>query len=239
MTQVSMESKLLELMRQMSEGAHTEEIAGRLGIMRHTAAKYLEILRAKGLVRCRKVGNAKLWQPMIAGLAIRPLTIEDLPAILELQNQLQPMEEEARTTFVQTLEYHIEYGDAALRLGAELQGQLVGFILGEIRVWEFGGGEKTGWIKALMVAPEYHRRGIGRQLGEALLEHFRSRGIEHVRTLVNWYAGDLLAYFRSLGFEVMPMLPLERRMSGLHSPGTHRSSATIDPSKGENGGGSP
>jgi ribosomal protein S18 acetylase RimI-like enzyme len=233
-----MESKLLELLRQMSEGAHTEEIAAQMGIMRHTAAKYLEILRAKGLVRCRKVGNAKLWQPIMAGLAIRPLILEDLPAILELQSQLQPMGEAARRAFAQTIEYHIEYGDAALRLGAELQGQLVGFIVGEIRVWEFGRGEHTGWIKALMVAPEYHRRGIGQQLGEALLEHFRSRGIEHVRTLVNWYAGDLLAYFRSLGFEVMPMLPLERNLKGLHSSKAEKTSVSKEAIEQKNGGGS-
>ncbi len=210
------EERILELVQTMEEGAHTEEIAAQLGIIRHTAAKYLEILRAKGLVRCRQVGRAKFWQPITAGLIIRPLLMADLPAVLELQSRLQPTEGVARTNFAQTMEYHIQHGDAALRLGAELQGQLVGFIVGEIRVWEFGCGEQTGWIKVLMVAPEYHGRGIGRQLGEALLEHFRSRGIERVRTLVDWYAGELLAYFRTLGFEILPMIPLEKRFSGLH-----------------------
>ncbi|OGF55079.1 MAG: hypothetical protein A2Z21_04640 [Candidatus Fraserbacteria bacterium RBG_16_55_9] len=233
MAQTGMEAKVLDLMGSISEGANTEEIAARLGIIRHTAAKYLEILRAKGLVRCRKVGNSKLWQPITAGLIIRPLTTQDLPAIGEIQRRLQPADEVSQAHFAQVMEYHIESGDAALRLGAEMQGQLVGFIVGEIRDWEFGGGEKTGWIKALMVAPEYHGRGIGRQLGEALLEHFRSRRIECVRTLVDWYAGELLAYFRTLGFEVMPMLPLEKRYTGLHSTGESHSSVTKDPVNGK------
>lgn len=233
MAQGNMEARVLDLMRSMSEGANTEEIATRLGIIRHTAAKYLEILRAKGLVRCRKVGNSKLWQPITAGLIIRPLLTQDMLVILEIQRQLQPSDEDSQANFAQAMKYHIESGDAALRLGAELQGQLVGFIVGEIRDWEFGGGEKTGWIKALMVAPEYHGRGIGRQLGQALLEHFYSRRIESVRTLVDWYAGELLAYFRTLGFEIMPMLPLEKRYSGLHSTGAHQSSVTKDSTNGK------
>ena len=238
MSQGSMEAKVLELMGSISEGANTEEIAAHLGIIRHTAAKYLEILRAKGLIRFRKVGNSKLWQPITAGLTVRTLVARDMPTILEIQGQLQPSDESSRNNFAQAMEYHIESGDAALRLGAELQGQLVGFIVGEIRDWEFGGGEKTGWIKALMIAPEYHGRGIGRQLGEALLEHFRSRRIECVRTLVDWYAGELLAYFRTLGFEVMPMLPLEKRYSGLHSAGAPQASVTKDPTNGKTRGGS-
>ncbi|MBI3661294.1 hypothetical protein HY230_12595, partial [Candidatus Acetothermia bacterium] len=145
-----LETQILATLGEIGKEAHTEAVAERLGIVRHTAAKYLQILQAKGQVSCRKVGNAKLWQPIIAGLSIRPLLPEDLSAILKIQSQFQ--EEAARNAFAQTLEYHIECTDAALRLGAELQGQLVGFIVGEIRVWEFGGGEQTGWIKALSVA---------------------------------------------------------------------------------------
>ncbi len=55
------EERVVELLRSASEELHTERIAESLGVTRHTAAKYLEILRAKGVVRCRKLGNAKLW----------------------------------------------------------------------------------------------------------------------------------------------------------------------------------
>ncbi|MBI3460257.1 hypothetical protein HY009_04930, partial [Candidatus Acetothermia bacterium] len=150
MVRNGIESQILTTLNEIGEEAHTEAVAERLGIVRHTAAKYLQILQAKGQVSCRKVGNAKLWQPLIAGLNIRPLLPEDLSAIMKIQSEFQ--DEAARRSFAQMMEYHIECTDAALRLGAELQGQLVGFIVGEIRVWEFGGGEQTGWIKALSVA---------------------------------------------------------------------------------------
>lgn len=217
------EEKILEILQRRGE-VHTEELADHLGVVRHTAAKYLEVLKAKGLVRCRKVGNAKLWQPISAGLVIRPLIGEDLPAILEIQNPFD--NETAHQLFAQTMEYYIENSDAVLRLGAELEGELVGFIAGEIRLWEFGGGERTGWIKALGVASEFRGRGIGGRLGEALLEQFRHRGVERVRTLVDWYNGELIAYFRSLGFELMPILPLERRFNGSQALDKKRSMVT-------------
>ncbi len=217
-----LEEKILETLQQRG-AVHTEELADHLGVVRHTAAKYLEILRAKGLVRCRKVGNAKLWQPISAGLVIRPLICADLPAILEIQNQFD--NETAQRLFAQTMEHHMEKSDAVL-LGAELEGQLVGFIVGEIRLWEFGGGERTGWIKALGVAAEFRGRGVGRRLGEALLEQFRHRGVERVRTLVAWYNGELIAYFRSLGFELMPILPLERCFTGNQTLDKKRSMVT-------------
>jgi ribosomal protein S18 acetylase RimI-like enzyme len=206
-----LEIQILTTLDEIGEERHTEAIAERLGIVRHTAAKYLEILRAKGRVSCRRVGNAKLWKPLIAGLTIRPLLPEDLPSILNIQDRFQ--DEPGHRAFAQTMEYHIECTDAALRLGAELQGRLIGFIIGEIRVWEFGGGERTGWIKALSVSPEFQSQGVGRQLGETLLAHFHSRGVDRVRTFVDWYSGDLIAYFRTLGFEVLPMLPLEKRLN--------------------------
>ncbi len=209
--QQPIESQILAILKEAKAEVHTEQMAERLGIARHTAAKYLEILKAKGRVSCRKVGNAKLWQPTVASLTLRPLGPEDLPALLEIQKQIQPAQDAtAHTVFAQTMEYHIKSGDASLRLGAELQGQLVGFIVGEVRAWEFGIGEQTGWIKALAVAPEYQRRGIGQRLGEALLHQFRQRGIRRVRTLVDSYSGELIAYFRSVGFQILNMVPLEK-----------------------------
>jgi GNAT superfamily N-acetyltransferase len=100
-----------------------------------------------------------------------------------------------------------------MSLGAELDENIVGFIIGEIRIWEFGIGEKTGWIRILGVDPDFQRHGIGRKLGEALLEHFERRGIKRVRTMAEWYTGDLISYFKSLGFNMLNMIPLEKELN--------------------------
>jgi hypothetical protein len=51
-----------------------------------------------------------------------------------------------------------------------------------------------------------------------LMGHFQRKNVKRVRTLVAWYEGDLLSYFKSLGFDILNMIPLER-MIPLPSPG--------------------
>src|SRR5688572_30082630 len=52
---------------------------------------------------------------------------------------------------------------------AEVDGRVVGFMLGEVRSGEFGLEEPTGWIEVLGVDPAYRGRSIGRLLAEEIL----------------------------------------------------------------------
>ena len=99
-----------------------------------------------------------------------------------------------------------------LNLGAEIDGKLVGFMFGEIKLWEFGRAEKTGWIKVLAVDPEYQGMGVGLRLGETILGHFQKKNVKKVRTLVEWHEGNVISYFKSLGFNMLGMLPLEKEI---------------------------
>ena len=62
--------------------------------------------------------------------------------------------------------------DAALV--AEVDGKVVGFMLGEVRAGEFGLEEPTGWVEVLGVDPDQRRKSIGRLLAEAMLVAFQS-----------------------------------------------------------------
>jgi ribosomal protein S18 acetylase RimI-like enzyme len=68
----------------------------------------------------------------------------------------------------------------------------------------------TGWILILGVNPEYQGMGVGRKLGATLLDHFRKKNVRKIQTLVEWHDGDLISYFKSLGFSLLQMLPLEK-----------------------------
>ncbi len=206
----------MEVLQGTDQGLQVEEIADKLGLTRHTVAKYLEVLRAKGAIRFRPVGRAKLWREASAEAKVRPLTREDIPVILRIEERIEQelgLDEDERLEYLEeTAHYDIEQGDPQASLGAEVDGELVGFVIGEIRTWEFGHGERVGWIRALGVDPEYQGRGIGSRLGEELLGNFRMRGIKRVRTMVDWYAGELISYFKSFGFEILNMIPLEKRL---------------------------
>ncbi len=210
------QARILKILQSAPAGAQTEEIADRLGLTRHTVAKYLEVLRAEGKIHFHKVGRSKLWQEITAATAIRLLTAEDIDAILQIEEKIEAKRGvrngERADSLRETAAYHLQQGDPLVNLGAEADGRLVGFILGEIRPWEFGRGEKTGWIKVLGVDPDFQDKGIGRKLGETLLTHFQRKKVRKVRTLVDWYEGELISYFRSLGFDILNMIPLEKEL---------------------------
>ncbi len=55
------EEKIIQFLRQNPHGATGSEIAKYLGMNRVTVAKYLEVLRAEGLIDYKQVGRTKIW----------------------------------------------------------------------------------------------------------------------------------------------------------------------------------
>ena len=211
------EKEILSLLKDSPDGIQVDEIAKKLNLVRHTVSKYLQILKAKKSVMHRTVGRTKLWKEASAGVKIRPLSLDNIKDIVRIEKRIEGklgiINEERMEYLKEATRYNIERSDPMMSLGAELDENIVGFIIGEIRIWEFGIGEKTGWIRILGVDPDFQRRGIGRKLGEALLEHFERRGIKRVRTMAEWYTGDLISFFKSLGFNMLNMIPLEKEMN--------------------------
>ena len=212
----NIQTQILKILQDSSTGLQIEEIGEKLGLTRHTVAKYLEILRAEGKVHYNKIGRTKLWKVLSAAVVTRLLGLDDLEEILRIAETIErennSEKAERMASLKETAVYQLEYGDPLLNLGAEIDGKLAGFIFGEIKLWEFGRGEKTGWIKVLGVDQDFQGMGVGYKLGEMLLGHFKKKNVKKVRTLVEWYEGDLISYFKSLGFNMLGMLPLEKEI---------------------------
>src|SRR5437016_13768445 len=90
---------------------------------------------------------------------------------------------------------------------AELDGRVVGFMLGEVRGGEFGLEEPTGWVEFFGVDPSARGSGIGRRLVEALLDHFRRRGAHVARTVVASRDEEILSFLKANGFRAAPLEP--------------------------------
>ena len=94
------------------------------------------------------------------------------------------------------------------------EGQILGFIVGEIRVWEFG-SEPCGWVFAFSVEPDTRLQGIGERLFEAMSAKFRQAGMKTMRTMVARHNQLHMAFFRSEGMVAGPYIQLEKPLGKL------------------------
>jgi ribosomal protein S18 acetylase RimI-like enzyme len=86
--------------------------------------------------------------------------------------------------------------------------KVTGFIVGCVKEWGFG-VERSGWIEMIEVDPKFMGKGIGKTLGAALIKYFKDKGINEVYTSVKWDSGDLIAFFKSIGFNKSSFVNLE------------------------------
>lgn len=87
--------------------------------------------------------------------------------------------------------------------------RFLGFIIGEIRAWEFG-STPCGWVFALSVEPKMRLRGIGSALFEAISGEFKKAGVGKMRTMVARDGHLPLLFFRSEGMMAGPYIQLEK-----------------------------
>jgi GNAT superfamily N-acetyltransferase len=86
---------------------------------------------------------------------------------------------------------------------------IVGFIVGEVRAWEFGSAP-CGWVVALSVEPGARLQGIGQALITAIVEEFKRTGASQMRTMVARNNRLHLMFFRSQGMMAGPYIELEK-----------------------------
>jgi ribosomal protein S18 acetylase RimI-like enzyme len=140
---------------------------------------------------------------------LRPMTDQDLAAVILIQERITraPVSDRWREMLAQ----HVG-SDSQIGIVAEKDGQVVGFIFGELKVGSFS-AEISGWLELVGVVPEQMGAGIGRALAEALLNQFKSLGVEDVLTSVKWDSGDMLAFFKNMGFDRSPYINLHVKLN--------------------------
>jgi len=131
-------------------------------------------------------------------LKIRGLTLKDLPAIVEIDRKVFG---KSRPEYWKRKIEVSEFRPPLASLVAEVEGKVIGFVLGDVSGWEFGVPDNTGMIETIGIDPAYQRRGIARRLAEELIKSFKLNGVQKINTLVEWDDWDLLQFFHSLGFK--------------------------------------
>lgn len=98
-----------------------------------------------------------------------------------------------------------------LFLVAESNNKVVGFIIGEVRAWEFG-SPPCGWVFALSVASSAREMGVGRRMFDELSSRLKQSGVSMVRTMVDIDNKLTLSFFRGLGLRTGRYIELEKRL---------------------------
>ncbi len=145
----------------------------------------------------------------VESLRIRPIQTGDLEAIVAIDEKVLG---EKRKDYWEKKLRTMDDKASQVSLVAEVEGKVLGFILGDVSGWEFGVPDTIGWIDTIGVDPDYQKKGFARQLAQALIQKLKAMGVRTIYTLVSWNDWDLLQFFHAMGFTRGDMINLELKI---------------------------
>jgi ribosomal protein S18 acetylase RimI-like enzyme len=104
-----------------------------------------------------------------------------------------------------------DYVPASL-VAEEEGGSVVGFVMGELFLGEYGIFQEQATLDTIGVDPDCQQKGIGRQLMKEFMDHLRELGVQKINTLVDWNDSSLVEFFRANEFTPSKTINLERSL---------------------------
>ena len=137
---------------------------------------------------------------------IRRMTEADLPRVKEIDKEL--VGPHRSISWPLRIEAHWWVYRGLPNFVAEVDGELVGFILGDIRGVEYG-ADIGGWIDMMGVAPKRQSMGVGRMLVEAFCAECQKQGVK-VMVIVMGNDKRLVKFWKSVGFHKGNLVSYEK-----------------------------
>ena len=145
-------------------------------------------------------------------IKIRLMKAEDFDAVAAIDRKVLKI---SRTEYYEVkfekLFASTDYLPASL-VAEEKDGTVVGFVMGEIYMGEFGIFQEEARLDTIGVDPEYQHKGIGEQLINEFMDHLRSVGVQKIHTLVDWNDSELIHFFSANHFSPSKTINLERTL---------------------------
>jgi len=190
-----------------TQAGRRKAVAGKSAPRKGAVASSRRAARGRGPAdRARTAPNAGEEPPV----AIRPARPGDLAAVTAIDARVTGLAKPAYWRGI-----FRRYGEGAKDgrhfLVAEAGGVAVGFIIGEVRDWEFG-SPPCGWVFAIDVHPDARLSGVGTKLLAAMGQGFRRAGVRTIRTILSRENSLVLSFFRSQGMMTGPFIPLEMEL---------------------------
>jgi ribosomal protein S18 acetylase RimI-like enzyme len=138
---------------------------------------------------------------------VRAVRRADLPEVIALDASVTGLH---KADYWQRVYRRYGVGGQGLRhfLVAVVGSRVMGFVIGEVRDWEFG-SPPCGWVFAIDVDPRARQKGVGSKLLAAVRERFELVGVRILRTMLASDNQLILSFFRSQGLRAGRLIPLE------------------------------
>lgn len=140
------------------------------------------------------------------GIRIRPLDELDIGAIVRIDERITGIYRP--DVWEQRVAYYLRRDPDSSQV-AEVDGQVVGFMLGDVRAGEFGIEQPSGWIERFGLDPGHRGQDLGRRMFETIVAHFRAAGATTVRTLADMSDRPVAGFLEALGFRPSALQALE------------------------------
>jgi GNAT superfamily N-acetyltransferase len=144
------------------------------------------------------------------GVTVRTLSHGDLARLVRMDEKATGRNR--RAWYEGRVRLALEDSDLKISLGAEVDGILVGALLGTLQYGEFGVPEPVAVLDTILVEGDFRGRGIGTAMFDQLVKNLEALGIDRVRTEVAWNHRDLIGFLGEKGFTPAARLVLERSL---------------------------
>ena len=145
-------------------------------------------------------------------IKIRLMKVDDFDAVIGIDEKV------LKTT---RLKYYEMKFDKLFRskeflptsLVAEEDETVVGFVMGELYMGEYGISQEGATLDTIGVDPNYRDKGIGKQLINKFIDHLRDLGVKKINTLVDRDNSKLIHFFNANQFSpAKSIINLERTL---------------------------
>ena len=128
-------------------------------------------------------------------IKIRLMKAEDFDAVIKIDEKvLRSSRPEYYEMKFEKLINSKDYLPTSLVAERE-DGTLVGFIMGELYMGEYGIFQQYATLDTIGVDPDYQQQGIGELLMNEFLDHLRALGVQRINTLVDRNDAKLMHFF--------------------------------------------
>ncbi|MBI2864006.1 MAG: GNAT family N-acetyltransferase [Chloroflexi bacterium] len=142
-------------------------------------------------------------------IKVRPMCRGDLDAVLDIDAQI--IGRERATSWSENVVDYLAGGLTSACRVAELEGKVVGFLIGDVKGYEYG-LPRGGWIDIMGVSPRHQRLGTGALLLAAFHDHCRKAGVEKIYLLARRGDERIGSFLGAVGFGESDYTVLEKNV---------------------------